>query len=90
MQNKRELQDKIEKYRSKLSVIGLTYGAIFGALAWVVVCEFWLNQSPPRKDLGIIVELIVGGLAGALLGFIIGLGKSLYKYPSWNFRVRQK
>jgi hypothetical protein len=90
MQDRKESQQKAERARSKLTLRGLAYGAIFGALAWVMICEFWLNQSPPRKDAGIVFELIIGGFAGACPGFIVGLGIALSQYPSWSFRARQK
>ena len=90
MQEGKESRQKIEQSHSKLMLAGLAYGAIFGALAWVVMCELWLNQAPPRQNVGIIAELIVGGLAGAFLGFIIGLGTGLYQYPSRSFRSRQR
>jgi hypothetical protein len=91
MQDKKESQQKIERARSKLTLRGLAYGAIFGALAWGMICELWLNQSPPRKDMGIVFELIIGGFTGACLGFIVGLGIALYQYPAWSLeRVRNR
>jgi hypothetical protein len=88
MQDKIESQQQIERSRSKLILSGVAYGTIFGAFAWAVIGELWLHQSFPRKAVGIVVELVAGGFAGACLGFIIGLGRALYQYPALNLRAR--